>query len=46
VVDTAEKGRVTFDNILKLHRSTENKLVKLGRRAENAGKEFRLTKEQ
>lgn len=38
VVDTAEKGKVTFDNILKLHRSTENNLVKLGRRAENARK--------
>jgi Fic family protein len=38
VVDTAEKGKVTFDDILKLHRSTENNLVKLGRRAENAKK--------
>jgi Fic family protein len=38
VVDTAEKGKVTCDRILKLHRSTENNLVKLGRRAENARK--------
>ncbi|PKN72926.1 MAG: cell filamentation protein Fic [Candidatus Cloacimonetes bacterium HGW-Cloacimonetes-3] len=38
VVDTAEKGKVTFDNILILHRSIENDLVKLGRRAENARK--------
>ncbi len=38
VVDTAEKGKVTFENILTLHRSIENDLVKLGRRAENARK--------
>lgn len=38
VIDTSEKGKDTFDNILKLHRSTENNLVKLGRRAENARK--------
>ncbi len=38
VIDTSEKGKVTFENILKLHRSTENNLVKLGRRAENARK--------
>ena len=38
MVDTAEKGKVTCDRILKLHRSTENNLVKLGRRAENARK--------
>ena len=36
VVDTAEKGKITFDNILSLHRNIENDLVKLGRRAENA----------
>ena len=38
IIDTSEKGKVTFENILKLHRSTENNLVKLGRRAENARK--------
>jgi Fic family protein len=38
VIDTSEKGKHTFDNILKLHRNTESKLVKLGRRAENARK--------
>ncbi|MDD3234839.1 MAG: Fic family protein [Candidatus Cloacimonetes bacterium] len=38
VMETSEKGKVTFENILKLHRSTENELVKLGRRAENARK--------
>ena len=36
VVDTAEKGKITFDNTLSLHRNIENDLVKLGRRAENA----------
>lgn len=38
VFDTSVKGKVTFENILLLHRSTENNLVKLGRRAENARK--------
>ncbi|MDD3097840.1 MAG: Fic family protein [Candidatus Cloacimonetes bacterium] len=38
VIDTSEKGKLTFENILRLHRSTENNLVKLGRRAENARK--------
>jgi Fic family protein len=38
VMETSEKGKLTFENILKLHRSTENELVKLGRRAENARK--------
>ncbi|HOE76234.1 MAG TPA: Fic family protein [Candidatus Syntrophosphaera sp.] len=38
VIETSKKGKLTFENILKLHRSTENKLVKLGRRAENARK--------
>lgn len=38
VADTAENGKVTFENILKLHRNTENELVRLGRRAENARK--------
>ncbi len=38
VIDTSEKGKQTFDNILKLHRNTESNLVKLGRRAENARK--------
>lgn len=38
VVDTSEKGKETFENILRLHRSIEDNLVKLGRRAENARK--------
>lgn len=38
IIDTSVKGKETFENILKLHRSTENNLVKLGRRAENARK--------
>lgn len=38
VIDTSEKGKGTFENILALHRSIENDLVKLGRRAENARK--------
>ncbi|MDY0338006.1 MAG: Fic family protein [Candidatus Cloacimonadaceae bacterium] len=38
VIDTSEKGKLTFENILRLHRSTESNLVKLGRRAENARK--------
>ncbi len=38
VIDTSEKGKNTFNSILKLHRSIENNLVKLGRRAENARK--------
>ena len=38
VIDTSEKGKLTFENILRLHRRTENNLVKLGRRAENARK--------
>ncbi len=38
VLETAEKGKATFEKILKLHRSIENELVKLGRRAENARK--------
>lgn len=38
VIDTSEKGKDTFQNILRLHRSTESNLVKLGRRAENARK--------
>lgn len=38
VIDTSVKGKETFENILILHRSTENNLVKLGRRAENARK--------
>lgn len=38
VVETAEKGKRTFERILRLHRDTENDLVKLGRRAENARK--------
>lgn len=38
IIDTSEKGKETFESILRLHRSTENNLVKLGRRAENARK--------
>lgn len=38
VIDTSEKGKGTFESILILHRSIENELVKLGRRAENARK--------
>jgi Fic family protein len=38
VIETSVKGKETFENILKLQRSTENKLMKLGRRAENARK--------
>ncbi len=38
VIDTSEKGKKTFESILDLHRKTEGKLVKLGRRAENARK--------
>ena len=38
VIDTSEKGKRTFENILNLHRNTESKLVKFGRRAENARK--------
>lgn len=32
------KGKATFECLLTLHRSIENDLVKLGRRAENARK--------
>lgn len=38
VVETAEKGKRTFERILSLHREIEGDLVKLGRRAENARK--------
>jgi len=38
VVDTAEKSKITFESILKLHREIENDLVTLGTRAENARK--------
>lgn len=38
VTQTSQKGKETFESILTLHRSTENKLVKLGKRAENARK--------
>lgn len=38
VKDTSEKGKQTFDKILALHRSIENDMVKLGKRAENARK--------
>lgn len=35
---TSEKSKDTFENILKLHRSIEADLVKMGQRAENARK--------
>ncbi|HAN41751.1 MAG TPA: cell filamentation protein Fic [Candidatus Cloacimonas sp.] len=38
VIETSEKGKETFESILTLHRNTEAKLVKLGRRTENARK--------
>ena len=38
VTQTSQKGKETFESILTLHRNTENKLVKLGKRAENARK--------
>ena len=38
VIDTSEKGKKTFENILNLRMNTESKLVKFGRRAENARK--------
>lgn len=36
VIETAEKGKQTFQSILALRNELENKMVTLGRRAENA----------
>lgn len=38
VAETADNGTLTFERILTLHRDVENKLVQLGRRADNARK--------
>ena len=38
VIETAEKGKTTFHNILKLHINIDNELTKLGKRTDNARK--------